>query len=209
MEQLQYSLFLLFEHIKNNNKNTELIFSINEIYKKFNIVFKNFDTKIIYNDYLSTLNYNNVNELVIKIKNQKYNEIKDRLIQYPEHILLLYECFNYNQIWNYIKSISITLNYPIFNPLYISSFVYGNCMVCMTSLINNSVDYVCSNIHCNQYVSDYLDLILNYCNKYFINDLSKIIMSYNNLYYPFSINSKLELEESYNTFWSYMFHKNF
>ena len=82
-------------------------------------------------------------------------------------------------------------------------------MVCMTSLINNNVDYVCSNIHCNQYVSDYLDLILNYCNKYFINDLSKIIMSYNNLYYPFSINSKLELEQIYESFWSYMLHKNF
>jgi hypothetical protein len=205
MESLQYSLLLLFEHIQNNNNNTELIFSINEIYKKFNIVFKNLDTKTIYNNYLSKLNYN----IVIKINNQTYNEIKHTIIQYPEHILLLYDCFNYNQIWNYIKSISISLNYPIFNPLYISSFVHGNCMVCMTSLINNSVDYVCSNIHCNQYVSTYLDLILNHCNKYFINDLSKIIMSYNNLYYPFFINSKLELEEIYNTFWSYMLHKNF
>jgi hypothetical protein len=207
MESLQYSLLLLFEHIrnKNNNNNAELIFSINEIYKKFNIVFKNLDTNTIYNDYLSKLNYT----IEIKINNQTYNEIKQRLIQCPEHILLLYDCFNYTQIWNYIKSISISLNYPIFNPLYISSFVHGNCMVCMTSLINNSVDYVCSNIHCNQYVSDYLDLILSHCNKYFINDLSKIIMSYNNLYYPFSINSKSELEEIYNTFWSYMLHKNF
>ena len=178
------------------------------------------------NGYLCDLNapimyYKNIDKLVqvdvtinqhIENYSEKYLtniEIGQRIIENPAFVFLLLEFFNYGQILNYIKYTSRTLQLTIFNPLGISSFEFGNCMVCMSSLINNHTHYVCTNIHCNKYLSDYLSLITNNCNKYLLNDLTKIIMSYNNLYHPFYIHTKPELTEIYELFWTYILHRLF